>query len=369
MSKWVSKDRAYAARNADLYEYLEEYHPEEFYIYEKELRYKRDFNISIPKRSCRYVRFGKYDDPTIPKGNAIDFLVKYLGYSYQEAVIALTGDSNLIFDDEASDMDEEDRKLRHEEMKEMFSGYARDDDIEDEEEEEFRPPDKDDNCRVLYAYLIKTRGIDEEVVRMQVEGNYIYQSRNNKMVNIVFCNKDRDWIEERGTNTYADKRCAKAPKDGSENGCSRYVPCDHYWCEHMHDCPDFKKSSFHRTKGINGGYWAYTAGGDVSHEKQCLYICEAGIDAISLYELEMLKKGEEAVVGHTYITIGGAVKHNAIKRVIQDAERKGIRKDQIYLAVDNDEAGENCRKRYPDLPFIVPENKDWNDDLRDYKGL
>ena len=56
-----------------------------------------------------------------------------------------------------------------------------------------------------------------------------------------------------------------------------------------------------------------------------------------------------------YISIGGAGNHRTINRI-----KKRIR---TVLAVDNDEAGESCRRRHPELEHIIPSLKDWNEDL------
>lgn len=37
--------------------------------------------------------------------------------------------------------------------------------------------------------------------------------------------------------------------------------------------------------------------------------------------------------------------------------------EKFVIAVDNDDAGERRRKENPDLPFIIPVYKDWNEDL------
>ena len=37
---------------------------------------------------------------------------------------------------------------------------------------------------------------------------------------------------------------------------------------------------------------------------------------------------------------------------------------KAILAVDNDPAGDECRKRNPDMSTLIPCGKDWNDDLR-----
>ncbi len=371
MSKRYSKDRRYAAAHADLYEFVAENHPDQFKIYDTCARLIEDEKISIPKGSNAYFRFGRYEDASTPKGNAIDFLVEYLDYTPYGAIFALTEDMDLVFDDEAEDDDVEERDQRHREMREMFKDYVQREDEEwdeDEEEKDFTLPPKSDNCRNLYAYMIRERGLSEEVVRKLVVEGYIYQ---DMMRNIVFCNKDGDWIEERGTNTFSDRKCIRSTcrGDDPQSVCPRFKEFDHGWCAHMNECPDYKKNSFHRTMGRPGGYWAFDAGKDVSPESRRLYICEAALDAVSLYELQLLEEGEEAVKGHTYISIGGVGKSRSINRVIRDAERNGVKKDQVFLAVDNDDAGEACRARYPELGFTIPEHKDWNEDLKDIKGL
>ena len=39
------------------------------------------------------------------------------------------------------------------------------------------------------------------------------------------------------------------------------------------------------------------------------------------------------------------------------------RHTRVILAVDNDEAGSECRKRNSELESIIPNHKDWNEDL------
>ena len=80
-----------AARRADLVEFLVSHHPDKVkktgncvYLRDHESVYTR-FGF------CGYTRFSS--DET---GNSIDFLRKYLGYSFQEAVIALTSGSVTV---------------------------------------------------------------------------------------------------------------------------------------------------------------------------------------------------------------------------------------------------------------------------------
>lgn len=58
-----------------------------------------------------------------------------------------------------------------------------------------------------------------------------------------------------------------------------------------------------------------------------------------------------------YISIAGATKQPAIDKL-------KLSKLNIILAVDNDEAGQVCRDRNFDLEYILPDRKDWNEDLQ-----
>lgn len=100
-----------------------------------------------------------------------------------------------------------------------------------------------------------------------------------------------------------------------------------------------------RFKQVSDGiyYWSF---GNI---KQKAYICESAIDAISLYQL--LK--EQA----TYISIAGsATRNKIIEKIMKSYE-------EVILAVDNDEAGNKVAAAYPGLKRIIPQNKDWNEDL------
>ncbi len=89
------------------------------------------------------------------------------------------------------------------------------------------------------------------------------------------------------------------------------------------------------------------------HASKC-YICEAAIDAISLYELHKIQRNHEEAY---YISIAGVAKQPAIDRLKKY-------KYKLVLAVDNDDAGQNCRNRNSELEYIIPMHKDWNEDLQ-----
>ena len=62
-----------------------------------------------------------------------------------------------------------------------------------------------------------------------------------------------------------------------------------------------------------------------------------------------------------YISIAGVAKQPAINRLKQS-------KLHIVIAVDNDDAGQQCRNRNSELEYILPVHKDWNEDLQNLKN-
>ena len=58
-----------------------------------------------------------------------------------------------------------------------------------------------------------------------------------------------------------------------------------------------------------------------------------------------------------YISIARVAKQPTIDRLKRS-------KIDLILAVDNDDAGQRCRNRNPDLEYILPVQKDWNEDLQ-----
>lgn len=168
-----------------------------------------------------------------------------------------------------------------------------------------------DGDRNLFAFLLN-RGISAETIRNLLRRGLIYQERSRN--NIVFINFERDFAELRGTFTYGK------PFHGIVPDC-------------RHD-----------------GFWWFRTSKDAAKA----YICEAAIDAISLYELHRTSGASELAY---YVSIAGAAKQPAIDRLKQSGLTP-------VLAVDNDDAGQKCRDRNPCLTYILPTGKDWNEDLQ-----
>ena len=274
------------ARNADLYEFLLTNHSELFKKEGTSIHPINNHSLSIKRGYHGYLDFATGD-----KGNSVDFLVRYLNYSLNDAVNALCRKEILINNVGSQ-------------QKEAIKGLP-----------PVFPEPFDGIYKNLFAYLVK-RGISRTTIQILIKQGLIYQECKHN--NIVFINKERDWGEIRGTF-------------------------------------DIGQKSFHGVVAncrANGFWWFQT-----SEATKRIYICEASIDAISLYELRMREDTDEQAV---FISIGGATKQPAIDRIKKGAKAKGIK---VILAVDNDKAGNVCREKNPDLEYLIPTNKDWNEDL------
>lgn len=279
---FVSQQQTDHARAADLYAFLLVHHPDSFRRVGNSICLKSNKSLSIKAGYNGYRDFA-----TGETGNSIDFLVNHLGYTFQDAVIALSG--NYL--PPARPPLPPSRQPTQAQWKRPIA---------------LPVPAPLPHSR-MYAYLMK-RGIPKPIIIRMVQDGLVYQSAEKG--NIVFVNKERDYCELRGSYTYAAKPF---------HGC-RKTTCDRFW---------------------------YILTGDGKPETA--YITEAAIDAISLM---LLRHNQENAA---YISIGGVANDATISRI--------KRQIPTVLAVDNDQAGEACRLRHPDLPSIVPEHKDWNEDL------
>lgn len=177
------------------------------------------------------------------------------------------------------------------------------------------PAPVDGRYKNLFAYLL-SRSISAETIQMLINQKIMYQEKSKN--NIIFINAERNFGEIRGTYTYGKSFHGVVPNSRNDG---------FWWC----------RTSKNATKG---------------------YICEAAIDAISLYELHKIRRYQEEAY---YISIAGVAKQSAIDRLKNS-------KLHIVLAVDNDAAGQQCRDRNSELEYILPVNKDWNEDLQNLRN-
>ena len=168
-------------------------------------------------------------------------------------------------------------------------------------------PEKAGDASAVRAYL-SGRGFPKKTLDKLLAANLLYQDVRR---NAVFCSSAGDFYELRGT-----------------------------WPGKVfHQC----------RKRTSDCFWFFTPEGP----PEKAYICESAIDAVSLYLLH-LQNGFSDGAG-AYCSIAGVANQKSIERI--SAWLPSV------LAVDNDVAGQECRHRNSNMPALIPQKKDWNEDL------
>ena len=245
----VSKESIYHARNVDLYTFLTRYHSSEIdHEGKKYIRLKEHHSIVIEQGHSHYVRYSEKDET----GNPIDLLVRYLGYGFEEAVIALNtslteAPPRMVM----ASVPSCDRKIDCEDL--IF------------------PPIGEQPFRRVYSYLTLTRMIAPEAVNWLIRAGLLYQDK--QYGNAVFINRERSYAEIRGTlSNVRYHRCIRSAGDVS--------------------------------------YWYFKAGG---RNSSVAFICEGAIDAISLYELQ--RRRWKMDVPAIYCSMGGVGNQRVIEAI------------------------------------------------------
>ena len=181
------------------------------------------------------------------------------------------------------------------------------------------PPANKDMHRV-FAYLIKHRGIARDVVAHFAKAGLLYEDAEYH--NAVFVGTDAE-----GVPRHAHKRSANS----------------------------YGKAFRLNVEGSDPRYSFHHVGTDRS-----LYVFEAPIDMLSFITLY-----PENWQRHSYVACCGT----SIQPVLQMLEQVP-QLDTVLLCLDNDEAGHQASRRMREqldarysVERLIPENKDWNDDL------
>lgn len=227
-------------------------------------------------------------------GDAIDFVRKYYNKSYPEAMEYLLGGCG--------------------------GSLTVSSPVQRKPPKPFVLPEKNENMRRVFAYLLNCRGIDRDVLYAFTHKGMIYESADYH--NAVFIGFDQD-----GLPRHAHKRGSgsESTYKGNQDG----------------SLPEY---SFH---------WHGTS--------DKLYLFEAPIDMLSL--ISMRKVGWR---NHSYAAACG-VSDQVLWQMMKDNPK--IQK--VYLCLDSDEPGQAAAKRISDKLFtkgiqheiLVPIHKDWNEDL------
>lgn len=232
-------------------------------------------------------------------GDNIEFVREYMGKSFAEAVGMLNSEQN-----DHSFTPFHTYETRHEEKAPKELSFA-----------------ENDNCRRVFAYLCKTRGLDYDLIFSLVRSGVIAQEQ--KTGNVLF--------------KYYD---AQGKVIGAEN---------------------VGTSTEHKFKGITAGS-ATGYGFEIirGSGKNALFF-ESAIDMISYLQMH------NAELENCRLISMMGVKPNI---VLDTMARHNILPENVYLCSDNDTAGNDFARRlqeqYPQMRRIVTSDtyKDWNDMLR-----
>lgn len=232
------------------------------------------------------------------------------------------------------------------------------------EKPKFVMPEKADTDRKVRDYLCRTRGIEERIVDKWIDEGLLFQEAG-RYGNCVFVSRD-----ENGNPVYGVKRSADPVR--------KFVV-------------DVEGSDYSQGFFIKGKLDYYTKVSDnFASEHSSLFVTEAVIDLMSLQSLylrrrdyELRQQGkldcdpedyENRFLNSNWYSLNGCRKYDGLLNTI--ASHKGIK--DIFLALDNDEAGRNASKaikeeiqkrflgRKIDVSIRVPptEGRDWNDELK-----
>ena len=184
----------------------------------------------------------------------------------------------------------------------------------------FTPPKLSKNMHRTFAYLIKTRKIDVDIVQHFVSEKKIFETEEYH--NAAFCGYD-----EKGEMKQMHLRST--------------LPGNRFFM----DIDGSDKQYYFRHIGTNND----------------VYVFEAPIDMLSYITMNTENWQESS-----YVCLGG-VAIDALKNVLSTNEQIS----KVYMCVDRDDAGDKTVKRIGDelnemgyeWERILPENKDWNEDL------
>ena len=246
-----------------------------------------------------------YDHAAERGGHAISFVQNFYGLTYPEAVT----------------------RLLNGEQGEVYIPAEK---KEKEPPKEFALPPSNQAMRRVYAYLLQQRHISREVLSAFAQKGLIYESRELSIDQTkVYHNAVFVGFDEHGV-----------PRHGHKRGL--YTMGQSYRGNIEGSDP---KHSFH-----------YLGGDDT------LYVFEAPIDLLSY-----ISHFPEGWQEHNYMACCGTSSIPVLEMLRQLPQTR-----QVYLCLDNDAAGHAASERMAALlkehglnaVRLVPQQKDWNDDLK-----
>ena len=256
----------------------------------RELRMERNHSVTV--RGSEW-----YDHAAEKGGGPVSFLKEFYGMDYQEAVLALLDQdvSQLC-----SQVDTSREKVR----------------------KEFSLPPANDNNRRVFAYLLKHRHLDRDVLTAFVRLGLVYEDKGYH--NAVFVGKGQD-----GKAHHAHKRSTNS-----------------------------QGKSFRMTVEGSDFRYAFNWPGSSGH----LLVFEAPIDMLSFISLHH----DSNWAKHSYVALCGTSSQPLLGML-----KRHPNIETVHLCLDNDQAGQLATRRLAKVvrekglkvDALVPVLKDWNDDL------
>ncbi len=279
---------------------------EEFTRSGNEWRWKRHGSVTFRGNSW-------YRHSVKSGGCAIDFMQEFFGMTYPEAV-------TYLLDGETGEVIHHGNSQGHSHKHRSVAAEIKE---KEEEKKELIVPEKNDNMKRVYAYLMQKRFISRDVITFFAKQGTLYESEEHH--NAVFAG-----IDKQGNIRHVHKKGI----------CS--------------DGRSFRMNE----EGSDSSYGFGHAGSG-----NRLYVFEAPIDFLSFLTLYPRNWKEQS-----YITLNGVSEH-AMLQMLEDYPNL----DTVVLCLDHDPAGiEACgrlgeilRKHgYGNIQTLRSVFKDWNEELK-----
>jgi hypothetical protein len=283
------------ANSVDLVDFLQR-QGEQLIRSGREWRWKRFDSVTV--RGNEWFRHSRKEG-----GHTIDFVQQFFDLSFPEAVTLLLGGESGVEWNQTSKSAPAPRK-------------------------DFALPEANPDMRRVFAYLIKQRFIDRDVLSHFAHEMLVYEDKEYH--NAVFVG-----LDEKGVARHAHKRGTYTQGEPYKGNVEGSDP----------------KYSFH---------WI--------GESDVLHVFEAPVDMLSFITLN--KNGWQR---HSYVTLDGVSEHAMLRQLEMNPHLKSV-----VLCLDHDEAGIEATGRlkeilsgkgYADISVMQSQYKDWNEDLKAKNGV
>ncbi|HBB28587.1 MAG TPA: hypothetical protein DC000_04940 [Clostridiales bacterium] len=297
-----TKEQKERANSVDLEEFLQ-MQGESLLPSGREKRLKSNHSITVRGNEW-------FDHATKEGGLAIDFVQSFYGLTFPDAVTMLLG----------------------EEQGEVYSIVKKKEEIR----KPFELPPKNNEMRRVFAYLIKHRLIDRDVVSFYAKEKLIYESKEQSKDKIKeFHNAIFVGYDENGIPCHAHKRGIYTEGKSYKGNINSSNPC----------------YSFHYF-GISDR----------------IYVFEAPIDMLSFITIHKDKDWKK----HSYVALCG-VSEQALFKMLEINPNLS----HVSLCLDHDTAGIEASEKISDMlkeknigcNRLLSKQKDWNEDLKAVQNL